>query len=231
MIEVNDLSVEYPGGIKALDSLSFTVSDGESVALVGANGAGKSTLLLSIVGVIAATSGGVRVDGIALGKDTLNEVRRLIGLVFQNPDDQLFMPSIFDDVAFGPRNYGLSEAEVAAKVDKALSGLGIAHLKNRSSMRLSGGEKRSAAIASVLVMEPSAVMLDEPTAFLDPKARRLLAEQLNTLPQTKIIATHDLEFAEKTCSRVIFLKTGRIVADGPAVKLLNNTELMEKCGM
>jgi len=230
MIEVSGLTVEYPGGIRALDNISFCAHDGENVALVGTNGAGKSTLLLSIVGVVAASSGSIRVDDITLAKNTLTEIRKLVGLVFQNPDDQLFMPSIYDDIAFGPRNYGLSEAETAQRIEKALTGLGIEHLKNRSPLRLSGGEKRSAAIASVLVMAPSAILLDEPTAFLDPRARRLLAEQLSTLPQTKIIATHDLDFAEQTCSRAIFLRSGRIIADG-STRLLHDAELMEKCGM
>ncbi|MGE4353398.1 MAG: energy-coupling factor ABC transporter ATP-binding protein [Oscillospiraceae bacterium] len=229
MIEINNLTVEYTGGIKALDGLSFSVADGESIALIGANGAGKSTLLLAIVGVVTAAGGTISADGITLSKHTLNEIRRRIGLVFQNPDDQLFMPLIRDDVAFGPRNYGLSEPEVAERVDHVLSELGILHLKDRSSMRLSGGEKRTAAIATVLAMAPSVIMLDEPTAFLDPKARRTLAAQLDTLTQTKIIATHDLDFAEKTCSRAIFIKKGKIIADGKAEVLLRDQALMEKC--
>lgn len=229
MIEINGLTVFYPGGVNALSNLSFSVQGGESVALIGANGAGKSTLLLSIVGVLAATSGTIRVDAIELAKHTRNEIRKRVGLVFQNPDDQLFMPLIRDDVAFGPRNYGLDETEVAKRVDSALTALGISHLKDRSSARLSGGEKRTAAIATILAMEPSIVLLDEPTAFLDPKARRTLAAQLNNLPQTKLIATHDLDFAEKTCKRAIFLKKGQILADGNTAELLHDQKLMEAC--
>lgn len=231
MIEVNGLSVKYPGGISALDGISFTVNDGESVALIGANGAGKSTLLMAIVGVVESAAGSVSVDGICLEKNTVNGIRQRVGLVFQNPDDQLFMPLIREDVAFGLRNYGLSEAETDQRVNKVLEALGITSLKDRSSMRLSGGEKRTAAIATVLAMEPSLILLDEPTAFLDPKARRTLAVQLNGLRQTKIIATHDLEFAEKTCSRTLFIRKGKIIADGSTAMLLHDTDAMEECGI
>jgi cobalt/nickel transport system ATP-binding protein len=231
MIEVIDISVTYPDGTKAIDNISFTIGDGESVALVGANGAGKTTLLLTLVGVLQAKSGVIRVDGTELNKSTLNEVRRRVGMVFQNPDDQLFMPMIYDDVAFGPRNYGLAEEDVEKRVNIALAELGITHLRDRSSLKLSGGEKRIAAIATVLSMEPTTMIFDEPTAFLDPKARRNLIKVLSQLPHGKLVATHDLAFAEEVCTRTILIKKGRIFADGNSHELLHDEKLMDDCGI
>ncbi len=231
MIEIMNLTVVYPDGTKAVDDVSLTIRDGERVALVGANGAGKTSLLLALVGVLPLTSGTVSADGLELSKKTLSDIRRKVGMVFQNPDDQLFMPMIADDVAFGPRNYGLGEEETARRVDGALDMLGISHLKNRSSLKLSGGEKRMAAIATVLTMEPSALLFDEPTAFLDPKARRGLIGVLKKLGQSQVIATHDLTFAEEVCSRTILLKQGRIYADGDPKILFRDEKLMDDCGI
>lgn len=231
MIEINNLSVVYPDGTKAVKDITLTAHDGESIALVGVNGAGKTSLLLSLVGVLPMASGSVTVDGVQLSKKTLNDIRRRVGMVFQNPDDQLFMPMIYDDIAFGPRNYGMEEAEVAKKVDDALSALGITHLKDRSSLKLSGGEKRMAAIATVLSMDPSAIIFDEPTAFLDPKARRGLIGVLNRLGQSKLIATHDLTFAEEVCTRAILVKNGTIFADGDPKTLFRDVKLMDDCGI
>lgn len=231
MIEIKNLTVIYPDGTKAVDDVSFTIGDGESVALVGANGAGKTTLLLSLVGIVPIHSGTVAADGTVLSRKTVSEIRRKIGMVFQNPDDQLFMPMIFDDVAFGPRNYGMSEAEVKDRVDAALCALGIAHLRGKSSLKLSGGEKRMAAVATVLAMAPSAVIFDEPTAFLDPKARRNLIGVLNGLPHGKLIATHDMTFAQEVCSRVIVIKKGRVFADGSPEVILHDVRLMEEGGL
>ncbi len=231
MIEIKNLTVVYPDGTKAVDDLSFTVADGESVALIGANGAGKTSLLLTLAGVMNPKSGEVFVDGVRICKQNINEIRRRVGMVFQNPDDQLFMPLIYDDVAFGPRNFGLSETEVAAKVDAALKALSIEHLKDRSPLKLSGGEKRAAAIATVLSMEPTALLFDEPTAFLDPKSRRNLINVLSRLNQSKLIATHDLTFAEEACTRAVILKKGKIFADGEPRALLRDENLMEDCGL
>ncbi len=231
MIEIKNISVTYPDGTSAISDISLAIGDGESAALIGANGAGKTTLLLSIVGVLPAERGLISVDGIELGKKSLSEVRRRVGMVFQDPDDQLFMPLIYDDVAFGPRNLGLSEEAVEKRVDAALSSLGIAHLRDRSSLRLSGGEKRIAAIATVLAMEPTMMIFDEPTAFLDPKARRNLINLLRRLPHGKLIATHDLSFAEEVCPRAILLKNGRIFADGRTGELIRDDRLMDECGV
>jgi cobalt/nickel transport system ATP-binding protein len=231
MIDVKNLSVTYPDGTKAVDNISFTADAGESIALIGANGAGKTTLMLSLVGVIPLTSGSVAVDGLELSKKTLNDIRKRLGVVFQNPDDQLFMPMLYDDIAFGPRNFGLDDAETEKRVAEALHELGIEHLKSRSSLKLSGGEKRMAAIATVLAMEPSAVLFDEPTAFLDPKARRNLIKVLMNLKHTKLIATHDLPFAEEVCTRALLVKNGRIFADGLPKDILYDEKLMDDCGI
>lgn len=224
------MTVEYPDGTRALDELCFSIGAGESVAMIGANGAGKTTLLLALVGVLPAKRGEIRLGGLALDKKNLRVIRSKIGMVFQNPDDQLFMASIFEDVAFGPRSFGCNEEETAERVRSAVSGLGIEHITARSPLKLSGGEKRLAAIATVLAMEPELLMFDEPTAFLDPRAKRGLAATLSALPQSKLIATHDLAFAEEMCSRVLLLREGRLVADAGR-ELLRDREALEAAGL
>jgi cobalt/nickel transport system ATP-binding protein len=210
MLKLQNVTVIYPDKTKAIDNLSFTLNAGENVALLGDNGAGKTSLLLAIAGVLELAEGTIEIDGIQLSKKTLNEFRKRIGLVFQNPDDQLFMPFIYDDIAFGCRNFGMPEEQVKARVEETLSQLNISHLRNRSSLKLSCGEKRMAAIATVLAMEPSILMFDEPTAYLDQKARRLLVDTLKNLQHEKIIATHDMAFATEVCDRMIILKNGRV---------------------
>jgi cobalt/nickel transport system ATP-binding protein len=227
--------------------VSFEAAAGERLALVGANGAGKTSLLLTLVGALPLAAGEFTLAGITVPsgeagegrpakKSRLSphtaasqsgELRRRAALVFQNPDDQLFMPRIYDDLAFGPRNLGLAEEEVHRRVEAALERLGIGALREKSPLKLSGGEKRMAAIASVLTMDPSVLLFDEPTAFLDPKARRALIRVLEALPQTALIATHDLPFAAELCSRVILLREGRVFARGPAADLLENRELLD----
>jgi len=230
MLKINNVTVIYPDKTKAVDNIDMAVNKGESIALIGENGAGKTTLLLAIAGILELAFGTIEIGGIQLCKKTINEIRKRTGLVFQNPDDQLFMPLIFDDVAFGCRNFGMPEDEVKIRVEETLKQLNISHLGSRSPLRLSGGEKRLAAIASVLAMKPSILMFDEPTAFLDPKAKRTLIEILKKLNHTKIIATHDIIFAGKVCERVIILKDGCIVADGK-LSILHDKELMQNCGL
>jgi cobalt/nickel transport system ATP-binding protein len=230
MIELENVCVTYPDGTAALRNVDLRIADGESVALIGANGAGKSSLILALVGVLKST-GRIRVDGLLLGPDTLPEIRRRLGVVFQDPDDQLFMPTIGQDISFGPENYGVSPAETAARVSDVLSQLGIQALRDRSPLKLSGGEKRVCAIATVLVMDPAAMVFDEPTAFLDPRARRNLIRLLGRLTPTKLIATHDLAFADEVCPRAVLLREGEIFADGPCSELLYNDALMEECGV
>ncbi|MFJ7826694.1 energy-coupling factor ABC transporter ATP-binding protein [Psychrobacillus sp. NPDC096623] len=231
MLEVKDLNFDYPDGYEAIKNISFTIRRGESVGIIGANGAGKSTLLMLLMGVLFPKKGKVLVDEVEVIKKTLPMIRQQMGMVFQDPDDQLFMTTVYDDVAFGPRNYLLSEQEVNHRVTEALELVGIPHLKDRAPFRLSGGEKRAAAIASVLSMEPDILIMDEPTSALDPKSRRRLISLLNSFEHTKIITSHDLDTIVETCSRTIVIKAGEIVADGKTVKILTNVELLDHCGL
>lgn len=226
MIAMQDWTVTYPDGTIAVDHLNLKIQPGEHLAIIGANGAGKSSLILSMVGVIPG-SGQIHVDGVELNKKNLTEIRKKVGVVFQNPDDQLFLPTIYDDVAFGPRNLGMDEESVRYRVEDRMELLHISHLRNKSALKLSGGEKRMAAMATVLAMKPDVMVFDEPTAFLDPKSRRNLIRVLQKLPHTMLIATHDLTFAAEVCPRCILLKEGKLFADGQAEDLLYNKELME----
>jgi len=230
MLEIQDLTVAYPDGTVAVDGFSLSVPAGEHVALIGANGAGKTSLLLSLVGVLSGT-GTVTADGVTLTRETVKDIRTKIGVVFQNPDDQLFLPTIYDDIAFGPRNLGLDEETVRRRVEDRLDLLHIRHLENRGALRLSGGEKRLAALATVLAMKPAVLVLDEPTAFLDPKARRNLIRILKKLPHTMLIATHDLTFAAEVCPRSVLIRRGRLFADGASESLLYDEGKMDEGGV
>ncbi|MEG1501008.1 MAG: ABC transporter ATP-binding protein [Clostridiales bacterium] len=230
MLEMRELSVIYPDQTKGIDKLDLKIKDNENIALIGANGAGKTSLIMSLVGVIPA-QGDILLDGLRLEKKTVREIRSRIGVVFQNPDDQLFMPSIYDDIAFGLRNRGLSEPEIDERVGRSLSQLGIEDLRHKTALKLSGGENRMAALATVLVMEPSLMLFDEPNSFFDHKARRNLIRILADLPYTKLIATHDLCFAAEVCQRAVLLKKGRLFADGPCRQLLYDAPLMDQCGV
>ncbi len=231
MIRIKDLTVKYPDGHIAINKINVNISKETSVAVVGENGAGKSSLLLSLAGVLPPISGEILIDEIPVNKNNLPSIRKLVGLIFQNPDDQLFMTSVYDDIAFGPRNMGLSEWEVDIKVKGILEQFNISHLIKRIPGKLSGGEKRSVAIAGVLTMSPSVLLFDEPTSFLDPKAVRQLVHTLNSLPLTKLIATHDLSFARKVCNYVILMQNGSIVAEGPTNEILDNEILLKNCGL
>ena len=230
MLKVQEVTVEYPDGTRAVDSVSFSIKAGENVALIGTNGAGKTSLLLALVGILALKSGEICVGEMMLNKKNLRDIRAKVGLVFQNPDDQLFTPSIFEDVAFGLRNFGFGEAETAGLTDMTLSRLGIGHIAKKSPLRLSGGEKRLAAIATVIAMDPDFLLFDEPSAFLDPRARRNLTVILKELPQGKLIATHDLVFAEETCSRVLLLQNGKLIANN-GTELLRDSETLLAAGL
>jgi cobalt/nickel transport system ATP-binding protein len=230
MLHVTDLVIDYPDGTRAVDALSFSLTPGETVALIGANGAGKTSLLLGLVGILPSTSGEIVVAGQQLTKKTLREVRAKVGLVFQDPDDQLFMPTVGEDVAFGPRSFGCDDQETAARVESALAGLSISHLASRSPLKLSAGEKRLGAIATVLSMKPELLLFDEPTAFLDPKARRNLITVMSELPQAKLIATHDLDFARQVCSRVLLIEKGKLITD-TGLDLLDDPVALESSGL
>ena len=231
ILDISNLDIVYPDKTKAVDKFNLQIKSGESLALAGANGAGKTTLLLAIAGIVPVSKGCIQVDGITLTKKTLNDIRARVGLIFQNPDDQLFMTRVFDDVAFGPRNYGVSEDEVKQRVEQALSELGITRLSKRSVLKLSAGEKRLAAIATVLSMRPAILLFDEPTAFLDLKARRNMIRLLNNMPYAKLIVSHDLHFLEETCERAVLMKDGSVFAEGITKDIFRNETLMEDCGL
>ena len=226
MIRFDHVSIEYEKGKRVLDDISFEIRDGESVGLIGANGAGKSTVMKSLLGLIPH-EGSITVDGLEEYKENLSLVRKKLGLVLQNSDNQMFMPTVLEDIMFGLLNYGMSREEAEKKADGILSKLGLEDLKYRHNHKLSGGEKRMAAIATVLAMEPDAVLMDEPTSALDPYNRRIIIDTIRGMNITKIITSHDLDMIMDTCSRVILLSGGRVAADGDADVILRDKELLE----
>ena len=230
-VEVRDLFFAYPDGTEALKGVSFHAERGEAVALVGANGAGKSTLLLHLNGYLPATRGEVLIGDTLLTRETAAAARRAVGMVFQNPDDQLFMPTVAEDVAFGPLNAGLPPEEIERRAASALERVGMTHVRERPPYRLSAGEKRAVAIATVLAMDPDILVMDEPSSHLDPRARRRLIQLLRSFDHTRIVATHDLELVVEVCSRVIVLDSGRVVADGTTRGILNDEALMLAHGL
>jgi cobalt/nickel transport system ATP-binding protein len=246
-IEVENLSFSYPDGHPALREVSLTIAPGEKAALVGPNGAGKSTLILHLNGILSAPvppwtvrqdrqaqvtgTGLVRVCGLPVEQKNLSRVRAAVGLVFQNPDDQLFSPTVFEDVAFGPLYQGLGPAEVAGRVTSALAAVRMSDYARRVSHHLSAGEKKRIAIATVLSMNPEVLVLDEPTAGLDPRARRGLINLLRELPVTMLVASHDLRMVRELFPRMVIMDEGRIVADGPTARLLEDEKLLEAHGL
>lgn len=231
-IEVDNLTFRYPDGQLALDGVSLHVAPNEKVALVGPNGSGKSTLLLHLNGVLRAENGAIRIGGLPLNGANLGQIRAWVGLVFQNPDDQLFSPRVYQDVAFGPLHLGLPEAEVQARVARALAAVGMQDYASRTSFHLSMGEKKRIALATVLSMDPKILVLDEPSAGLDPRARRNLIALLQSLAQqTMLISTHDMRLAHELCARTVVLDGGRVVAEGPTADILGDAALMERHGL
>ncbi|WP_324273916.1 ABC transporter ATP-binding protein [Blastococcus brunescens] len=223
---VEDLAFAYPDGHQALFGVDLRIGRGERVALLGPNGAGKTTLVLHLNGILRAGRGRVAVAGLPVTKSSLQEVRRRVGIVFQDPDDQLFMPTVGEDVAFGPRNLGLPEDEVAARVAEALEQVGMSWCGDRPPHHLSFGQRRRVAVATVLSMHPEILVLDEPSSNLDPAGRRELAEVLQALPVTLLMVTHDLPYALQLCPRSVVLDGGVVVADAPTRELLADTELL-----
>jgi cobalt/nickel transport system ATP-binding protein len=231
-IDATDLTYVYPEGAKALDGVTFRFLPGESVGLVGPNGAGKTSLFLCLSGVLAAQSGTLRVAGLDLReKSQRRKLPTHIGIVFQNSDDQLFNATVFDDVAFGPLNLGLPADEVRCRVAEALARVGMTGHEQRVPFHLSGGEKRRVALAGVLAMRPSILLLDEPSMYLDPRGRRELIALIGTLGGTRVIAAHDLELILRTCDRTLLLDHGQLIADGPTRSVLADAALMEEHGL
>lgn len=231
LIELRAVSYRYPDGTEALREVDFMVQEGRSCALLGPNGAGKSTLILHLNGILKPTSGAVLLDGAVVGDGDIAAVRRDVGLVFQDPDDQLFMTTLYEDVAFGPLNLGLSAAEVDERVHRALHLVGLPDAASRPGHHLSFGQRKRAALATVLVMEPRVLVLDEPTANLDPRSRKRLLALLGTLDTTALIATHDMDVAWQLCADAAIIDDGRIVASGPKEQILTDAELLDAHGL
>ena len=229
-LEVIDLSFAYPDGHEALHNVSFSIGAGEKVALVGPNGAGKSTLMLHLNGLLHG-HGALAVAGLPIDKENLPLIRSKVGMVFQNPDDQLFSPTVFDDVAFGPLHMGYPEAEVRQRVARALEQVGMAGFEERLSHHLSIGQKKRVAIATVLSMDPEILVLDEPSAGLDPRARRSLINLLRELPLTMLVSTHDMLLVQELFPRMIVMDEGRVVADGETAVLLRDIAFLEEHGL
>ena len=226
MLEFRNVSFSYEPGTPVLDNLSFHIRKGETVGLIGANGAGKSTIMKLMLGLLPA-QGEILVEGMPVTKQNLSVIRQKIGFVLQDSDNQMFMPTVYEDMIFGPRNYGLTREEADARVDRVLKELGLESLKYRHNHKISGGEKRMAAIATILAMEPEMIVMDEPSTALDPVNRRTVISTINSRKETKLIASHDLDMILDTCQRVILLNHGRIVADGEAETILRDQALLE----
>lgn len=230
VIRIRDLHHSYPDGTPALRGVHLEIREGERVGLIGPNGAGKTTLLLHLGGLLKGR-GTLEVAGLPLNDETIQEIRRAVGLVFQDPEDQLFMPTVFDDVAFGPLNLGLDEATVRERVAEALQTVAMSEAVDRPPHRLSFGEKKRVALATILAIRPRILALDEPTSNLDPRSRRKLIHLLRGIATTTLIATHDLELVLELCPRAILLDRGEVIDDGPARDLLADEGLMRAHGL
>jgi cobalt/nickel transport system ATP-binding protein len=228
IVEFKNVFFRYPDGTEALKGINFRITHGESVGVVGANGAGKSTLIQHMNGYLMPTSGTVIIGDLPLTRKTRQEIRKKVGIIFQNPDDQLFMPTVFDDVAFGPLNLGMDEASVRERVHRALSMVNSLDLRDKPPHHLSSGQKSAVAIASVMAMEPDILAMDEPAANLDPRSRRSLISLLKTFKHSKIIASHDLDLILDVCERCIVIGGGAVVADGFSAEILSNRTLLEE---
>ena len=230
IVELNNLHFSYPDGTRALKDISMEILSGESVGIVGPNGAGKTTLMLHLNGYFTGDDH-VLIDGLPVRKENLSQIRQNVGIVFQEPDIQLFMLTVFDDVAFGPLNMGLNEEEVKERVLRALAQVNMSGYEKRAPYHLSGGEKRAAAIATVLAMNPKILVMDEPTSNLDPRTRRQVINLLKGFEMTKIIASHDLEMILEICPRTIVMDSGSVITDAQTEKIFSDSELLEKHGL
>ena len=228
MIRCESVSFGYDKTVTVLSDVSFDIAEGETVGLIGPNGAGKSTLMKLLSGLLMCREGRILIDGIQVTKDSLGEIRGRLGFVLQDPDAQMFMPTVYEDMIFGPLNYGVPRGETEKRVDSALERLGIPELKHRRNHMISGGEKRMAAIATVLAMEPEVILMDEPTSSLDPYNRRSVINSVRALPQTKLIASHDLDMILDTCDRVILLSEGKKAAEGKTGEILKDGALLRE---
>lgn len=226
MIKFENVSFGYEKEIPVIKNLSFSINDGDTIGLIGANGAGKSTIMKLLLGLLQH-KGRIIVDSLEVEKKNYPEIRKKLGYVLQDSDNQMFMPTVYEDMMFAPMNYGFTRDEAEKRVDETLKKLGLMELKHRHNHKISGGEKRMAAIATILAMDPEVILMDEPSTALDPMNRRTLINTIKQLPQTKIIASHDLDMILETCNRVILLNHGEIVANGKTKELLTNRKLLE----
>lgn len=226
MIKFENVNFAYERENPVIRDLSFCIGDGEAVGLIGANGAGKSTVMKLLLGLVQG-EGRILIDDMEVRRENLAQVRKKLGFVLQNSDNQMFMPTVYEDMIFAPLNYGMSREDAEKKVDAVLDRLGLQYLKHKYNHKISGGEKRMAAIATILAMEPEAVLMDEPTSALDPYNRRVVINTIRELDQTRIITSHDLDMIMDTCSRVILISEGRLVADGKAADILSDRALLE----
>lgn len=226
MIKFNNVSFSYEMAYPVLNNMSFSIAEGEAVGIIGANGAGKSSMLKVLLGLLPH-EGEVLVNGTPVCKQNLPEIRKVMGFVLQNSDNQMFMPTVYDDMIFGLLNYGMSKDEANERVDTVLEQLNLSKLKNKYNHKISGGEKRMAAIATVLAMEPEVIIMDEPSVSLDPYNRRSVINVIRSLPQTKIIASHDLDMIMETCKRVILIADGHVITSGATEEILSDKELLE----
>lgn len=231
MIELKNVSFSYISNIEVLSNINLNINKNESIGIIGANGVGKSTLLKLLVGLELGYTGEILIDDMKVEKKKLSEIRQKIGYVFQDSDSQLFMPTIYEDVAFAPKNYGFSEEEVQNRTIEALKNVGIEDLKDKPIYHLSGGQKKLASIATVLSMKPDILIFDEPTIALDPRNRRKFIEVLNSLSGTKIVASHDLDLIYDTCKKTILISDGKIIKNGLTKEILNDKELLENNGL
>ena len=231
MVKVKNVSFAYSNGKTIIYDINFNIGKGESVGIIGANGAGKSTILKLLIGLELGFTGEIFINDIQVTKKNLNEIRQKIGYVFQDSDSQMFMPTVYQDVAFAPKNYGLSKEEVEERTLQALKSVGIEELKDRPIYSLSGGQKKLASIATVLSMNPEILIFDEPTVALDPKNRKRFINILNSLNQTKIVTSHDLDLIYDTCKKTILILDGKIIQDGPTKEILENKKLLENSGL
>jgi len=231
IIELRSVSFDYPDGTRALQDVSFRIVHGEAVGLVGPNGAGKTTLIMHLNGQLLPRSGEILIGEVPLTKKTRQDIRRSVGVVLQNPDDQLFMPTVYEDVAFGPTNLGLPAEVVRERVRQALEEVGCAGVEARPPHRLSGGQKKAVAIAGVIAMKPDVLVMDEPSANLDPGSRRHLINILKGFTHSRIIASHDLDLILEVCRRCIVIHEGRVVADGKSEEILLDERLMRECDL
>jgi energy-coupling factor transporter ATP-binding protein EcfA2 len=229
-IEIENFYYKYPDGTAALENVTLNIEHGQSLALIGPNGAGKSTLLLAMAGFVTGP-GKVLIDGLQINRKNIKKIRSVIGSCLEDPDDQLFMPTLFDDVAFGPLNMGLDTEQVKARVADVLKTVSLADMADKAPHHLSAGQKRAAAIATILAMSPKIITLDEPDGSLDPRNRNNLVKLLAGLTQTLIITTANMDFAAAIADRVVLLDNGRVIADGPAEKVMSDSELMTAHGL